>query len=64
MNISPTWVRDCLVKRFIQMPEFWRKLHILHMLIMKACYFVLCCLMLVPQNYFLLCPLPCSEQSL
>jgi len=22
MNISPTWVRDCLVKRFMQMPEF------------------------------------------
>jgi len=22
MNISPTWVRDCLVKRFVQMPEF------------------------------------------
>ena len=22
MNISPTWLRDCLAKRFIQMPEF------------------------------------------
>jgi hypothetical protein len=41
MKISPTWVRDCLVKRFVQMPEFWRKLHILHLLIMKACCFVL-----------------------
>ena len=40
MNISPTWLRDCLVKRFIQMPEFWRKLYILHMLNTKACYFV------------------------
>lgn len=64
MKISPTWARDCLVKRFVKMPEFWRKLHILHMLIMKACYFVLCCLMLVPQNYFQFCPWLHCEQSL
>lgn len=64
MNISPTWVRDCLAKRFVQMPEFWRKLNILYMLIMKACCFVLCCLTFVPQNYFLFCPLWHSKLSL